>query len=407
MQIIVKSGAGPVPTNGYALYAPMIDESGNPRVDEAGNQLLYLWGWHYEAPAPEPLTPGFWKQPITRVGLNLIDGADFPHVNYGYPSAPLLNWVSSIGVNHVRLSFRIEALEPTIGGPLDAAQVGALITSLDAAQAAGVMCNLSAHNFGRNNHFTGERRYGIEGPGSALSSFWGALAAEVKTHPALMAYGLMNEPPWEVTAWKDICQDCINVIRAQDARTPIIAPVRGSVLWNIAEGYNDDMAGLTGAYVAIEGHQYPDWDSAGTFDTHSPDEHYARPATYGGLAVNDWQAHITADYRTWLTTHNRVGYLGETGMPSLCWFYNGGWSEHWDARTSTGIAFWRDMHEVAIGVMGDAGIPTVFWCSGDHAEANKLFVGSHVVPAGTPNLYVEMITRALSGKPLIAGPAPT
>lgn len=402
MQIIVKSGIGSVFVNRYMLYAQMSDESGNLLVDEAGNPLMYAWGEVFDEEPPAPDT-GFWKQPITRVGLNLIDGADYPHVNYGYPSAPLLEWVSSIGVNHVRLSFRIEALEPTIGASLDSTQLAALITSLDAAEAAGVMCNLNAHNFGRNNNFTGERRYGIEGPGSALGVFWGKLAAQVKDHPALMAYGLMNEPPWENADWKDICQDCIDTIRAVDARTPIIAPIRGSVTWNINEGYNDDMATLTGNYVAIEGHQYPDWNSTGTFDTHSPDEEYARPPSYG-VAVNDWQAHITETYRTWLTAHNRVGYLGETGMPSLCWWYTGAWSEHWDARTSGGIAFWLAEHENAIGVMGEAGIPTVFWCSGDHAEANKLFVGSHVVPAGQTNLYVEMITRSLAGKPLISGP---
>lgn len=372
---------------------------------ESPDGTLSDWTWRIGASEPAPLPAGFWKTPLTRVGLNLIDGADYPHPNYGYPSPALLGWVSSLGVNHVRLSFRIEALEPTMGGPLDAAQVAALIASLDAAQAAGLQCNLNAHNFGRSNNFAGERRYGIEGPGSALADFWGALAAEVEGHPALMAYGLMNEPPWDLPSWKDICQECIDVIRDEDARTPIIVPLRGSVAWNIGEGHNDDLAGLTRDYVAIEAHQYPDWDSAGTFDSHSPDEHYARPGSYG-IDVNDWQAHITADYRTWLTTHNRVGYLGETGMPSLCWYDNGTWREHWDARTSDGKAFWVDMHERAIEVMGEAGIPTVLWCSGDHAEANKLFVGSHRVPQGQPNLIAEMITRSLAGKPLISGPAP-
>jgi endoglucanase len=351
------------------------------------------------APKRRAVGGGFWKNPITRVGLNAADGADFPHPNYTMPTRAWFQWVRSIGINHARVTFRIEAIEPVLGGALDQIQVDRTSAMLDDAASIGVYVVLDAHNFGRrqdlNGYYLGDPRL----PAEALAEFWRKMAVRFGSHPALMGYGLMNEPPFDIPGWAACCQVCIDAIRSADPRTPVLAPFRGSVLWNTGEGHYDDMATLKGNYVAIEGHQYPDRDSSGRFN-YPPSSEIAYAEGFLGTGNwYKWQAALTEGWRNWLMRHNRRGYLGETGAPSTMMWLGDHWGPHPYATTPEGRYLWLEIHEYAIGVMGEAGIPTVFWLSGEHAEANTLFVGSHKSPP--PNPMVEMIKRALVGKPLI------
>jgi hypothetical protein len=352
-------------------------------------------------PAPPPSTTGFWKTPISALGINGGDGAVYPHVNYKYPSSAWFAWLRTIGVNHARVSFRIEALEPTVGGALDAGQVSAMRAMLDAAQANGVVVNLNAHNFGHRDvsgtdiYYTDSRL-----PGSALAEFWRKMAVQFGTHPALMAYGLMNEPPWDLPLWADACTQCVQAIRSVDARTPILIPRRGAWVWDWKPDFthDDDLLAIPGNYLAIEGHQYADNDSSGRFGMPAEDWFNQLTQWMGAGNETTFLGALTTQFANTIAQkgNGKRTYLGETGIPSMMMWLDDTWKSHWDSRT-----WWVDMIENAVKMNSAVGMPMMLWISGEHAEGNKLFCGSHVTPSTVVDPTQVMIKRVLAGLPLI------
>ena len=138
-------------------------------------------------------------------GINL-PGAEFglsapqmPGVHgqdYLWPSQQDFDYLASRGHKMVRLPFRWERMQRTLGGPLDATELGRLKTALSQALSVGMKVMFGPHNFAE--YLVAPSTTLRIGDGTLTQAhfvdFWTKLAAEVKGHPAVLGYGLMNEP---------------------------------------------------------------------------------------------------------------------------------------------------------------------------------------------------------------------
>ncbi len=344
--------------------------------------------------------PAFFKRPLTGIGLNCADGADFPHVNYMMPDNALLDWAVSLGVNVLRVSFRWEALQPTLNGAFDAARLADMKDLMTHCHARGINVLWNMHNFGfYNNQLVGSAAV----PDSAFADFWRRFATEFKDDDYVAMYSLMNEPSLSCPNWKASAQAAVNAIRTVDARTPIAVAGRGAWVWdwNADVHRNADMKDVTSAYVVFEGHQYPDSDSSGRFQT-SYETWMQTVSTWGLSDINDFHLSICQNYFDWLAANNLRGFLGETGMPSgMMWRTDltpNAWAAHWDYRDGWVEAIRRTC---VYGV--NHGIPVFIWSGGVHIEQNKLAVTYKAPWAnGQPTDPIQqMIKATLAGKPLI------
>lgn len=101
----------------------------------------------------------------------------------------------------VRIAFRWERIQPTLGAALDATELGYLTDSVAAAKAAGLKVIIDLHNYGEYvvapGWPTGRATVG-GGSGTVttahLVDVWERLSAVFKSESAVIAYGIMNEP---------------------------------------------------------------------------------------------------------------------------------------------------------------------------------------------------------------------
>jgi aryl-phospho-beta-D-glucosidase BglC (GH1 family) len=94
-------------------------------------------------------------------------------------------------VELIRLPFDWERMQRKAGGPLDPTELGRLKKFLADAQSVRVKVIVDLHNYGRYNDQTiGSASVSNE----QFADFWQKLASAIKGSPALVGYGLMNEP---------------------------------------------------------------------------------------------------------------------------------------------------------------------------------------------------------------------
>lgn len=101
----------------------------------------------------------------------------------------------------VRIAFRWERIQPTLGAALDATYLGYLSASVASAKAAGLKVILDLHNYGEYVVAPGwpSGRATVAGASGTvteahLCDVWERLSAVFKNEPAVIAYGMMNEP---------------------------------------------------------------------------------------------------------------------------------------------------------------------------------------------------------------------
>jgi hypothetical protein len=149
-------------------------------IDLRGAIDVTLKNWPAPSPAP-PAQTGFFGRPLAPIGLNIADGTDWP-VNSPMPNRAILEWAKSLGVNAVRVGFKIEAVQPTLGGALDPARIAEMKASLAIAAELGIAVLWDAHNYGRRP----EGRWGYELPASDLANFWQRFAAAFTDRRAIL-----------------------------------------------------------------------------------------------------------------------------------------------------------------------------------------------------------------------------
>jgi Ca2+-binding RTX toxin-like protein/aryl-phospho-beta-D-glucosidase BglC (GH1 family) len=241
-------------------------------------------------------------------GVN-VSGAEFGSgigrygYTYIYPSSSTLKYYADQGVDFIRLPFRWERIQNSLGGDLNEAELGRIKTVLDAAQANGLKVILDVHNFGTYNN---EKIGSDTVPVSAFQDLWGKLASSLKDYPALDGYGLMNEPV-NALSWPQTAQAAIDTIRTVDMATPIYV---AGMSWGAAQSwshYSDQLKNLVDPSnkLVFEAHQYFDRYTSGTYQGS-----YDSEGAYDNVGVDRLQNFIK-----WLKDNNLKGFIGEYAVP--------------------------------------------------------------------------------------------
>jgi aryl-phospho-beta-D-glucosidase BglC (GH1 family) len=181
----------------------------------------------------------------------------------------------------VRLPFRWERLQPQLGQPLDPSELLRLQTAVAQAGAAGLKVVLDVHNYGA--YYLSDGRQGVR---RALGSdqvtkahfadLWSRVSAAFAGNPAVMGYGLMNEPIGigssvgltPARRWEIFSQAAVDAIRARgDATTILVSGYfwSGAATWkaNHPKAWIVDPLGR----FRYEAHHYFDRDHSGHYRT--------------------------------------------------------------------------------------------------------------------------------------------
>ena len=150
---------------------------------------------------------------------------------------------------------------------------------------------------------------------AGFADFWKRMAQTFKDHPALLGYGLSNEPHKIKTdnvdvhaTWPGIAQGCINSIRTTDKNTFIMV---GGNFWSSAKMWESQSAALgklkdPSDRIVFEAHQYMDKEGDGGGRWASQTDPVA-----ADQGVKDWDR-----WFKWLEAGNHMGYCGEVGGPA-------------------------------------------------------------------------------------------
>ena len=147
------------------------------------------------------------------------------------------------GYDNVRIGFKWERVQPVLGGPLDAAEMQRLRTSVNDAGAAGLKVIIEPHNYAYWKFKDGEAlapaAYYRMGDGNLkpehFYDLWKRLSTEFKANPSAYAYDLMNEPgvqgsiplngyPSQAKAWEAYAQGALDAIRANGDNKLVYVP---------------------------------------------------------------------------------------------------------------------------------------------------------------------------------------
>jgi endoglucanase len=139
---------------------------------------------------------------VSFVGVNLTDpaySAVFPgtyDTDWRYPSANTFSFLAGRGVRQVRLGFRWDRMQPTLGAALDATELGRLTDCLTRAATAGIGVIIVPHNGGGYTSGGVERQIGAAGgPTQAqFADLWARLSTALKANAAVIGYGLVHAP---------------------------------------------------------------------------------------------------------------------------------------------------------------------------------------------------------------------
>ncbi|MFA9438388.1 glycoside hydrolase family 5 protein [Uliginosibacterium sp. sgz301328] len=284
------------------------------------------------------------EQPTFLHGVNLAGGefgsvGDAYGYRYIYPNQREVDYYLAEGMKVVRIPFRWERLQPTIGGALSDNELACIDAIVAPATAAGMRVILDPHNYARY----GGQLIGSAGvPTTALPDFWRRLAEHYRDNPRVI-FGLMNEPHGIAgETWAAVANDALSTIRATGANNLVLVP---GTDWSNAHSWlktgsygtpnGTTMLAITDPAnnMAFELHQYLDGDASGTRSTCSS-------ATTGSQRV----AEVTA----WLRAHGKRGFLAE---------FAGGDNPTCRAAITDLLGFLRDNGDVWMGWSWWAGGP--------------------------------------------------
>ena len=221
----------------------------------------------------------------------LDTNTSFSNVNRGTPGSSYLwngaatyQYMYGRGHRLVRIPFRWERIQPTLGQPLDAAELQRMRDSVNAAQAAGFEIILDVHNYGAYWLAQGGVgvRYSIGTPQVTFDHFadlWSRLATEFNAYSGVIGYGLMNEPVAmtgvngmsAAQTWEAAAQRAADAIRAaalptgQTDRWILVGGYQWSGTWSPGVNHRAPFVTDARSKVRYEAHQYFDFDSSGRY----------------------------------------------------------------------------------------------------------------------------------------------
>jgi len=214
------------------------------------------------------------------------------------------NYFAQRGQGLIRIPFRWERIQPQAYGNLSEFDIQQLKLVLDQAQTANQKVILDLHNYGRYYNAPMKKE-----DASKLANVWRKIAEEVKNHPALFGYEIMNEPhdlPEGSDSWAYIAQEVTNEIRKVDTSHPILIP---GYSWQSARFWRDNNENLNitdpSNNILYAAHLYFDNDYSGSYN-----ENYDAEGATPQIGRERVQPFLQ-----WLNDKNKKGIMTEYGIP--------------------------------------------------------------------------------------------
>ena len=216
-----------------------------------------------------------------RRGVNLAGmefGTTIPGtagIDYFYEPLSSFVYLKERGIYTVRLPFSWERVQPQLSGPLAKQEITAIRNMLDAANKNDIGVVLDLHNYGAYNHNGTQYKLGDGRLMDAhLSDVWVKLSREFKDHPAVIGYGIMNEPhdlpagSYESPAknWEAVSQVTVTALRkAGDKQLIMVAGYDWSSLARWTNNHPSAWINDPAQNIRYEAHHYWDKDGSGTY----------------------------------------------------------------------------------------------------------------------------------------------
>lgn len=238
-------------------------------------------------------------------GINLVplpSGWYNGAVELRFPTEAHIKYYKDVGMNAIRLPIVWETMQPTLYGEFDARYLAHTLEFLDKANAQGMKVLIDLHNYGRyRNKLIGTP----DVPAAAFKDIWKRLALAFSKHPAVYAYGLMNEPHDTAGQWQKVAQSGVDGVRAVDAMRPIYV---GGDSWSNSERWPKvnpvPFVIDPSNQIVYEAHLYFDDDFSGR---------YKSPIGFTDVATR--AAQRLQPFLTWLSANGQRGAIGEIGVP--------------------------------------------------------------------------------------------
>ena len=198
---------------------------------------------------------------------------------YHYDGQATFDYLASRGIELIRLQFRWERIQPTLGEPLNRPELGRLEGAVQRAASAGLDVILDVHNFG--DYYIQRNGRGVRFPVgsdclpiSRFADLWRRLSHNFEGTPGVVGYGLMNEPAGmprvgtlsPAKVWEKASQKALDAIRSNGDDTLVLVQGyawAGAQRWpaNHPASWIEDPADN----FRYEAHHYWDRDNSGSY----------------------------------------------------------------------------------------------------------------------------------------------
>lgn len=226
--------------------------------------------------------------------------------NYIYPTAAEISFVAQQNATAIRLPIRWERVQPTLKGPLNAAEVTRIRDAIQTASSNGLCVLIDIHNYAK--YFGGA----LKGNAALQDGFvdvWLKLAAEFPNADTTIL-DLMNEPKnIPIAEWGPLAKRTLAALRKANAKNIVIVSGgkwSGLHDWFTLSGEVSNATTFADLRdplnrTILQVHQYVDLDYSGTTTVCRPPEKF-----------DNMFARITE----WAKTNQQQLFLGEFGVPA-------------------------------------------------------------------------------------------
>ncbi len=304
--------------------------------------------------------------------------------DWHYDKQESFNYLASRGIRTIRLAFRWERVQPTLGGPLDPTELDRLVAAVGRARSAGLTVILNPQNYAAYWLFDGTQ--GVRRPiGSAsvtkahFADLWRRLSQQFAGDPGVTGYGLMNEPVGmngsggftAAQIWEQASQAAVDAIRSNGDSKVILVP---GYQWSHVTQFpvQHPRAWITdpAGNFRYEAHQYFDRNGSGSYSYSYAAEvadAEARgfnappapppPGDYDGNGTTDMAVFRPAT-GTWFVRNGPTAAWGMGGDLPVPGDYDGNRTTDMAVyRPSNGTWFVRNGTSAVWGLAGDVPVP--------------------------------------------------
>ena len=232
-------------------------------------------------------------------GSNILPGRS--NINYFFLSERKVSYYRNAGFNTIRFPILWERLQPELNKPLDRYYLSGIKDALLIAAQNNMWLIIDLHNYGRfQKRMIGSSSVPIE----AFADVWKRFATELANEPALLGYGLMNEPHGLGPNWPLAAQAATNAIRSVDtSRFVLVSGEHWSNANRFPSLHPKPFVRDIADRVVYEAHVYFDQNFSGIYKN----GYDAKSDQIGVERVEP--------FLHWLTKHNQSGFIGEFSVP--------------------------------------------------------------------------------------------